>query len=46
MVDRKVAKKERIPGNFDDVISGQQKKKQGDHNAHTPGLPGADVKKA
>ena len=46
MVDRKVAEKERIPGNFDDVISGQEKKKQGHHNAHTPGLPGSDIKKA
>jgi len=46
MVNRKVAEKERIPCNFGDVISGQQKKKQADHNAHTPGLSGSDIKKA
>jgi hypothetical protein len=45
MVDRKAAEKERVPYNFDDVIGGEQKKKEGDRNADTPGLAGSDVKK-
>jgi hypothetical protein len=42
---QKVQKKSRVPYNFDDVIGGQQKKKQGDHNADAPGLTRPDVKK-
>ena len=46
IADGKVAEKERVPYNFDDVIGGEQEKKQGGHNADTPGLAGPDVKKA
>jgi hypothetical protein len=46
MVERKAAEEERVPYNFDDVVSREQKKQQGDHQNNTPGLTGSDVKKS
>ena len=46
IADGKTAEKESVSYNFDDIIGGEQEKEKRDHNADTPGLAGADVKKA
>src|SRR4029079_16348576 len=40
-----MAEEERVPYDFDNIVSGEEKKNQRDHNAHPPELAGSDLKK-